>query len=72
MNNTKVSVCILQTFAANHRLTSEDGELFPSREGSFVRGSGASFGGRSAGSFTGRISSRTAGPPNLQRFSGAL
>lgn len=76
MNNTKVCVCAcvcaLQTFAANHRLTSEDGELFPSREGSFVRGSGASFGGRSAGSFTGRTPSRTAGPPNLQRFSGAL
>ena len=62
--------CVLQTFAANHRLTSEDGELFPSRESSFVRGSGSSFGARSRGSFTGP-SSRTAGPPNLQRFSGA-
>lgn len=69
---TSREMCVmLQTFAANHRLTSEDVELFPSRESSFVRGSGSSFGGRSRGSFTGPSSSRTAGPPNLQRFSGA-
>jgi len=61
----------VQTFAANHRLTSEDNELFPSREGSFVRSSGSSFGGRSGSSFTGRLPSRT-GPPNLQRFSGSV
>lgn len=62
----------MQTFAANHRLTSDDNELFPSRESSFVRGSGSSFAGRSGSSVTGRLPSRTAGPPNLQRFSGTV
>ncbi|DBA87177.1 TPA: hypothetical protein ACH3X2_005181 [Trebouxia sp. C0005] len=61
---------MVMTFAAHHRLTSEDNELFPSREGSFVRSSGSSFGGRSGSSFTGRLPSRT-GATNLQRFSGS-
>lgn len=62
----------MQTFAKEHRLTSEDNELFaPSREGSFVRPSGSSFGGRSGSSFTARRISHSNGPPSLQRNSGS-
>jgi hypothetical protein len=71
MHQSVLCLPCVQTFAANHRLTSEDNELFPSREGSFVRSSGSSFGGRSGSSFTGRLPSRT-GPPNLQRFSASV
>lgn len=63
----------MQTYVEKHRLTSEDNELFPpSRDGSFVRPSSSSFGGRSSGSsFSTRRTSHSNGPPNLQRFSGA-